>query len=203
MLYVCLCGVARVEYIRIFAFIIIMSRCQHGSVSFIYRSQVVFTAISCIGTELLYIRSSWSSCLCSSMWRGPLEYIGYEFVLISPAVSCMSLSSNFDSFRDGCRWPYNFCFVGCCLQDLFNIARNASLYIYPYFRCLSLGWGEMKEESVRREEWLERDGKWIFFIQNDFSFCLIQQNFMIRVISCEYEMSALWWIWLRNYNDDH
>ena len=22
------------------------------------------------------------------------------------------------------RWPYSWCFVGCCLQDLFNIARN-------------------------------------------------------------------------------
>ena len=24
----------------------------------------------------------------------------------------------------GGRWPYNWCFVGCCFQDLFNIARN-------------------------------------------------------------------------------
>ena len=22
------------------------------------------------------------------------------------------------------RWPYSWCFVGCCLQDLFNIARS-------------------------------------------------------------------------------
>ena len=22
------------------------------------------------------------------------------------------------------RWPYSWCFVGCCRQDLFNIARN-------------------------------------------------------------------------------
>ena len=28
-----------------------------------------------------------SSCLCSSMWRGPQEYITYEFVLTSSAVS--------------------------------------------------------------------------------------------------------------------
>ena len=31
----------------------------------------VFRATSRIGTELLYIGSSWSSCLCSSMWKGP------------------------------------------------------------------------------------------------------------------------------------
>ena len=31
----------------------------------------VFKATSRIGTELLYVGSSWPSCLCSSMWRGP------------------------------------------------------------------------------------------------------------------------------------
>ena len=27
-------------------------------------------------------------------------------------------------FVIGGRWPYSWCFVGCCLQDLFNIARR-------------------------------------------------------------------------------
>ena len=27
-------------------------------------------------------------------------------------------------FVMGGRWPYSWCFVGCCLQDLFNIARS-------------------------------------------------------------------------------
>ena len=35
------------------------------------------------------------------MWRGPQEYIAYEFVPTSSAMSRMSGSSNFDSFRDG------------------------------------------------------------------------------------------------------
>ena len=39
----------------------------------------VFRATSRNGTELLCVCSSWSSCLCSSMWRGPQEYITYEF----------------------------------------------------------------------------------------------------------------------------
>ena len=43
-----------------------------------------------------------SSNLCSSMWRGPQEYIAYEFVLIYPAVSCKSGSSHLGSFHD--RW---------------------------------------------------------------------------------------------------
>ena len=65
-------------------------------------SQEVFQATSCIGTELLYISSSRSSYFCSSMWRVPLEYIAYGFVIITPAVSHMSGSSTFDSFHDGC-----------------------------------------------------------------------------------------------------
>ena len=85
----------------------------------------VLRAPSHIGTELLYVGSSWSSCLCSSMWRGPQEYITYELVPTSPAVSHMSGSSNWDSFRDGGgRCPYSCCFVECCLQDLFIIARS-------------------------------------------------------------------------------
>ena len=61
----------------------------------------VFQAISCIDSELLYIGSSWSSNLCSSMRRGTQEYIAFELVLTSSAVSRMSGSSNLDSFRDG------------------------------------------------------------------------------------------------------
>ena len=30
-------------------------------------------------------------------------------------------------FVMGGRWPYSWCLVGCCLQDLFNIARNILL----------------------------------------------------------------------------
>ena len=69
-------------------------------VSVVHRSREVLKATSCIGTELLYVGSSRSSGLCSPMWRGPQEYVAYEFALTSPAVSGMSGSSNLDSFRD-------------------------------------------------------------------------------------------------------
>ena len=69
--------------------------------SIVHRSQEVFKARSSIGTELLYIGSSWSSCLSPSTWRDPWEYIAYEFILLSMAGFRMSGSSNFDSFRDG------------------------------------------------------------------------------------------------------
>ena len=74
---------------------------RHTSLSFIAPG-LVFRATSRMCTELLYVGSSWSPGLCSSMWRGPQEYITYELVPTSPTVSRMSGSSNFDSFRD--RW---------------------------------------------------------------------------------------------------
>ena len=63
---------------------------------------LVFRATSGICTELFYVCSGWTFCLCSSLWRDPQEYITYELVPTSPAVSCMHGWSNFDSFRD--RW---------------------------------------------------------------------------------------------------
>ena len=88
-------------------------------VSIVHRSREVFQAISCIGTELLYIGSSWSSYLCLSMWRGPPEYVVYEFILTSPA--CL-VRLTWIVFVMGGRWPYNCYFVRCYLQDLFSIA---------------------------------------------------------------------------------
>ena len=55
--------------------------------SIVHRFRQVFRATSCIGTERLYVGSSWLSCLCSSMWQAPQKYVTYEFVLTSPAVS--------------------------------------------------------------------------------------------------------------------
>ena len=58
------------------------------------------------------------------MWGGLEKNITYEFVLASPAVSRISCSFYLDGFwyRES-KWPYS-CFVGCCFQDLFKIARS-------------------------------------------------------------------------------
>ena len=80
----------------------------------------VLRTTSRIGTELLYVGSSWSSCLCTSMWRGPQEYIIYELVPTSPAVSGVSGSSILIVFVMDCRRLYGCSFVGYCLQDLFK-----------------------------------------------------------------------------------
>ena len=60
------------------------------------RFQQVLRDISRILTELLYVGSSWSPCFCHV--KGSITY---ELVPTSPAVSCMSGSSNLNSFRDG------------------------------------------------------------------------------------------------------
>ena len=69
--------------------------------SIVHRFQQVFRATPHIYTELLCVGLSWLPCLYSAMWRGPQEYITYELVPTSPAMSWMSGSSNFDSFHDG------------------------------------------------------------------------------------------------------
>ena len=70
------------------------------------------------------------------MWRVPVEYITYDFVLTSPAVSCMSGSSNLDIFFFGGWWPYSFCFL--FLQDLFNIVRSIIVQLLSSFLSIHL-----------------------------------------------------------------
>ena len=69
----------------------------------IHRFWQVFRSTSRILTWLLYVCSSWSACFCLAICGGPQEYITDESVLASPAVSCVSGSSNLYSFRDECQ----------------------------------------------------------------------------------------------------
>ena len=91
-----------VYYHRLLILYICIQRQRHNhNIYHHYHIAEVFKATSCIGTELLYTVSCWSSCLSSSMWRNPQEYVACKFVLTSPAVSRMSGSSKLDSFHDG------------------------------------------------------------------------------------------------------
>ena len=47
----------------------------------------------------MYVRAG-RPAFCTAMCGGPQEYITYEFVPAFPAVSCVSGSSNLNSFRD-------------------------------------------------------------------------------------------------------
>ena len=82
-----------------------------------------------IGTKLLYVGSSWSSWLCSSMWMGPQEYSPFEFVPTSPAVSCMSRSSNLNSFRDGWWVAVQLLLCGCLPSGLVQYCSQHSCVV--------------------------------------------------------------------------
>ena len=60
-------------------------------------------------------------------------------------------------FMMGGRWPYNWCLVECCLQDLFNIARNVAYWPRPSCQkkkctCASGRW----YQGIRGWPWLSR-----------------------------------------------
>ena len=66
---------------------------RHSSLSFI--ASVRSSGLHPVSSQ------SWSSWFCSAIWWGQWENITYELVPGSPAMSRMSGSSNFDSFRNG------------------------------------------------------------------------------------------------------
>ena len=85
-----------------------------------------------------YAGSSWASCLCSSMWRGPQEYITYELVPTSPAVSRVSGSSNLGSFRDGWLGAVQLLLCGVLSPGLVQYCSQHSrviavqLFLHPF-----------------------------------------------------------------------
>ena len=50
--------------------------------------------------------------------------MSYESFLTSLLVSCVSFPTYLDGLKMGGRWPDSCRFVGCCFQELFNIARS-------------------------------------------------------------------------------
>ena len=61
-------------------------------------------------------------------------------------------------FVMGSRWPYNWCFVGCCLQDLFSIARSilvqlpSSFFLQPFSQRLCSASVQQYRHARRLEE---------------------------------------------------
>ena len=90
-------------------------------VSIINHIQQVHYTTSCVSTELLQIGSSRRSNTYSSVWRSPQENVAYGPALTSPAYLVRLI---WIILEMGDRWPYSFCFVGCCFQDLFNMVRS-------------------------------------------------------------------------------
>ena len=95
----------------------------------VHRLWQVFRAISRILTQLLYVCSGWSSFFCSAICECPQEYITYELVPASPAVSCVSDSSNLDSLRDGRQVAVQLVFCGVLLLGLIQYCSQHSCII--------------------------------------------------------------------------
>ena len=87
----------------------------------VHRFQKVLRATPHILTELLYVGSSWSPCFHLAMCRGPPLMSSSLLLQQCPACQVYLI---WIVFMMGSWWPYGCCFVECCLQDLFNIARN-------------------------------------------------------------------------------
>ena len=90
--------------------------------SIIHSFRQVFRATSRIGTELLYVVSSWLSCLCSSfeVVHGSTSLMSLSLLLQQCPASLVCLIVS----MMGGKWLYSCCFVGCCLHALFNIAHS-------------------------------------------------------------------------------
>ena len=71
------------------------------SLPIIHHSWQIFQITPCVHIELLLVSSCWLANTDTSIWRGPLENVTYEFVLASLVVSCISCLSYSDGFRDG------------------------------------------------------------------------------------------------------
>ena len=109
--------------------IIIMSRYQHADPllppnPIVYCFRQVFRTTSRISTEQLYVSSSWSS-----SFARPCEGVHRRTSLMSLSLLLQQCSAGLVRlilivFMMGGRQPYSWCFVGCCLQDVFNIAHS-------------------------------------------------------------------------------
>ena len=153
-------------FIYIYVYISSSSSCRAASTDIpdpllpllhiVHRLWQVFRAKSRILTQLLNVCSSWPSCFCSATCGGPQQYITCELVPASPAVSCVSGSSNLDSFRDGRQVAVQLVLCGVlppglvqyCSQYSYVIAvqlflqsfsqhpSSESIQQYRYDRCL-------------------------------------------------------------------
>ena len=80
--------------------------------------------VSGIHIELPYVGSSWSSCFLFGHMRRSIGVhpLWARLCFFSSVLHVCVVY--FDSFRDGGWWLYSWCFVGCCLEDLFKFARS-------------------------------------------------------------------------------
>ena len=78
---------------------------------------------------------SWSSYICASVWRR--ASIMSSSLLLQQCPACLVRLIWMISKMGG-RWPYSCCFVGCCYQDLFNVACSILVHLPSSFFSIRL-----------------------------------------------------------------
>ena len=107
----------------------------------VHRFWQVFRATSRILTKPRYVGSSLSSCFCLAIWWGPQENMTYDLVPASPAMSCVSDSFKFDSFRNGGSVAVQMGLCGVLPPGLVqNFSQHSyvvavKLFLHPFSLC--------------------------------------------------------------------
>ena len=120
---------ARILYIYIYIYI--MSCRQHG---YPWHSRAIFPCRSSPLAGLQgYIPYPHIAAVCrfelvvllllGHMWVSQEVSLMSSSLLLQQCPACL-VRLTWIVFVMGGRWPYSWCFVGCCFQDLFNIARS-------------------------------------------------------------------------------
>ena len=121
-----------IAFIYIYIYIYIYHHHHHHHYPVVQLAQISLS-LNC-HSSLSSIALDWSSSIhpvsISQHWHIHLkEYIGECHLWICPCFSGSiphALFSLFGCFLEiGVWWPYNYCFVGCCVWDLFNIACSS------------------------------------------------------------------------------
>ena len=90
----------------------------------VHRLRHVFWTTSCVLAKLLNVCSFWSSCFCTAMCGVHRSTsLMSSSLRLQQCPACL-VRLTWIVFVIGGRWPYCWCVVGCCRQDLFKIARS-------------------------------------------------------------------------------
>ena len=107
------------------------------SLPIVHRFRQVLRDTPSILTELLNIGSSWSPCFCSAHVLHWSTSLMSSSLLLQQCPTCLVRLTLIVSVMGG-RWPYSGCFVGCCLQDFFIIARSILVSLLSSFFSIRL-----------------------------------------------------------------
>ena len=113
--------------------------------SIVHCFRQVLRATSRILTELLYVGSSWSSRF-SRLFEGVHRSTSLmsSSLLLQQCPACL-VRLTWIVFVMGGRWPYSWCFVGCCLQA----ANNIEQVLEVWYSMTHNGWYAIKTKTTK------------------------------------------------------